>query len=540
MWPTLGAARNAVNATTNALRRACVAPYTADVIHRPRERRAPPRCAALAVRAAFVLALAAPPLLGAACARNAKPAAPRNVILITIATLRSDRLGAYGNPSVRTPALDALARAGVVFADANAQIPSTLPSHASILTGRYPTGHGVHDNGVYVLAPQETTLAEILSDAGFATAAFVSAFVLDHRFGIDQGFATFGDTMEAPLRSGAAPTPAPGQAAANPIAAWWVDTWFGPYQRRGESTVRYATAWLDSLRATADAPPFFMWVHLFDPHEPYDPPPPFERLYDRDYAGAMDGSGETFHMEAAAGRVTERDIEQMRARYDAEVTYADRCVGALLDSLGAWGLLSQTLLAVTADHGEGLGEHDYYFEHGSRLWEPLLRVPLLLAGPGVPSGRPIEGRVRSVDIMPTILAQLGLEPPASIDGVSLWDRIRGEGSEVASYAETQCRQQAMPVGESLRALSSGRWKLLISSRRDGAHGSAPQFQLFDLQSDAGETRNLVRERARVAESMIEEIAEIVAAEPPDSLRGLSTQAMDEETVAKLRALGYVR
>jgi len=492
-----------------------------------------------ASRGIAMFAALAMPLLGAGCTRDASPPIARNILLITIDTLRSDRLGAYGNPAVRTPSLDRIAREGVVFADANAQIPSTLPSHASILTGRYPTGHGVHDNGVYALAAQETTLAEILSEAGFATAAFVSAFVLDHRFGIDQGFAAFGDTMESPLRRGAAPESNTAGGAANPITAWWVDTWFGPYQRRGESTVRDATAWLDSLRSSATPPPFFLWVHLFDPHEPYDPPPPYERLYDRDYAGAMDGSGETFHAEAAAGRVTERDVVQMRARYDAEVTYTDRCVETLLDSLAAWGLLSETLLAITADHGEGLGEHDYYFEHGSRLWEPVLRVPLLLAGPGVPRGRSIQGRVRSVDIMPTLLAHIGLEPPAAIDGAPLWDRIAGDASEIASYAETQCRQQAMPVGESLRALSSGRWKLLVSSRRGAASGP-PEFQLFDLASDAGETRNLVRERGRIAQSMIEEIAAIVRAEPPDSVRGVATQAMDEETVAKLRALGYVR
>ncbi|MFN0150371.1 MAG: sulfatase [bacterium] len=502
--------------------------------------RAPRNAPSARARAAATLGLIAAVLIGAGCTRRADPSPPRNIVLITIDTLRSDRLGAYGNPSVRTPTLDALARAGVVFADANAQIPSTLPSHASILTGRYPTSHGVHDNGVYALAPQETTLAEILSEAGFATAAFVSAFVLDRRFGIDQGFASFGDTMEDPLRRGASPRLTPDQESANPVASWWIDTWFGPYQRRGESTVREATAWLDSLRTSAAPRPFFLWVHLFDPHEPYDPPAPFERLYDRDYGGAMDGSGETFHAEATAGRVTPRDVDHMTARYDAEVTYTDRCVGALLDSLSSWGLFSQTLFAVTSDHGEGLGEHDYYFEHGSRLWEPLLRVPLLLAGPGVPSGRAIAGRVRSIDIMPTILAHIGLEPPAAIDGMSLWPRVHGEVSEVASYSETQCRQQAMPVDESLRALSSGRWKLLISSPRNAGASAPPQIQLFDLATDAQETRNLVSARERVAESMIEEIATRVRAEPADSVRGVNTQAMDDETVAKLRALGYVR
>jgi arylsulfatase A-like enzyme len=460
---------------------------------------------------------------------------------VTIDTLRSDRIGTYGHAAARTPNLDRLARDGILFADAHAQIPSTLPSHASILTGRYPTSHGVHDNGVYTLAPQETTLAEILAEAGYATGAFVSAFVLDRRFGIAQGFDAYGDRMEEALRPGARPALHPEAEGANPVATWWVGTWFGPYQRRGESAVREAVAWLDSLHARSerDRAPFFLWVHLFDPHEPYAPPAPLVSVFDGDYAGPLDGTGDAFHREAAAGRVTERDIEHMRARYDGEAAYADRCVGDLLAALDERGLLGQTLVAVAADHGEGLGEHDYYFEHGSRLWEPLLRIPLLLAGPGVPGGRVVGGRVRSVDILPTALASLGVPPPAGIDGVSLWPRVEGARSEVASYAETQCRRQAMPVDESLRALSSGRWKLLVSSQR-GAAAMPPEVRLFDVWSDPGETRDLSTERQRIAQEMLAEVAGIVRAEPPDSARGPATEAMDEETVAKLRALGYVR
>jgi arylsulfatase A-like enzyme len=496
-----------------------------------------PRARARLARAAALIAGFT--LIAGGCARHAPPPAPRNILLITIDTLRSDRVGAYGNPRVRTPTLDRLAQEGVLFSDANAQIPSTLPSHASILTGRYPTGHGVHDNGVYSLAPSETTLAEILSEAGFTTGAFVSAFVLDRRFGIDQGFAAFGDRMEDPLHGGVSQVPAEAREK-NPVAAWWIDAWYGPYQRRGESTVHEAIAWLDSA-AVPNAAPFFLWVHLFDPHEPYAPPAPFTRIHDPSYAGAMDGTGETFHRESEAGRVSERDVGHMRARYDAEVAYTDRCLGELLDALAARGLLSQTLLAVTADHGEGLGEHDYYFEHGSRLWEPLLRIPLVLCGPGVPRGRIVAGRVRSIDITPTLLAPIGIAPPAGIDGLSLWPRIEGDGSEVASYAETQCRQQAMPVAESVRALSSGRWKLLVSSPRDPSDAQTPpRIELFDLSVDAGESRSVVAERKRVADELLAQLVGIVRSEPSDSARGISTQAMDEETIAKLRALGYVQ
>jgi arylsulfatase A-like enzyme len=476
--------------------------------------------------------------LAAVCGCAREPAAPRNLVLITIDTLRSDRVGAYGNPRVRTPHLDRLAAQGVLFQNATSQIPSTLPSHASILTGRYPTSHGVHDNGVYFLDARESTLAEMLAELGFDTAGFVSAFVLDRRFGIDQGFAAYGDTMDTPLRAGSAPEI---EERAGPVASWWVSTWFGAYQRRGARTIDEALAWLGARRAAAAQPaPFFLWVHLFDPHEPYDAPAPLATMYDRAYAGAMDGSGETFHAERVAGRATARDVEHMRARYDAEVTYADRCVGTLLDSLAAWNLDGNTLVAVTADHGEGMGEHDYYFEHGSELWEPLLNIPLVLAGPGVPRGRVASTRVRSIDILPTVLECLGFPAPAAIDGASVRAAFGGEGVERSSYAETQCWLAAMPVMESLRAFSSGRWKLIaISSREPAAAAQPPRVLLFDLNADPGELRNVASDRPAVAQDLLERLAETARSEARDSV-SVSTRAMDEETVSKLRALGYVQ
>ncbi len=490
--------------------------------------------AAAPLRLALCLALS---FVVSGCSAGGAPG-PKNLLLVTIDTLRSDRLGAYGNPRVLTPNLDRVAARGVLFAVASAQIPSTLPSHASLLTGRYPTAHGVHDNGVYFLDERETTLAEILSKHGFETAAFTGAFVLDHRFGTSQGFDVYDDRMEAPLRRGAPPAL---DGGADPVTRWWLGAWFGAYQRPGESVVRAAAAWLRGRAAAPSARPYFLWVHFFDPHEPYDAPPPLGTIYDPGYEGPMDGTGDAFHESRSSGALTERDVEHMRARYDGEVTYADRCLGALLDSLDALGFLDETLVAVTADHGEGMGEHGYYFEHGSRVSEPVLRVPLLLAGPGVPGGRIVPGRVRSVDLLPTLTELLGLPAPSPIDGASLVPLTAGAPEERDAYAETQCGLQTMPVAESYRAFASGEWKLVVVASRDPAHADRPpRVALYDLDADAGETRDLSTERPRAARDLLAALARTVAGGQPDSLATLNTRAMDEETVAKLRALGYVR
>lgn len=482
------------------------------------------------------LALVAATASALACAPRVR--GPRNILLVTIDTLRSDRIGVYGNPRVLTPALDGLAARGVLFSEARCQIPSTLPSHASILTGRYPPSHAVHDNGVYFLAPEETTLAEVLSAAGFETAGFVGAFVLDRRFGIDQGFETFGDRMEDPLRRGAAP--ALGDSV-DPVARWWVGSWFGPYQRRGEAVVREAAAWLRAREASQPGRPFFLWVHLFDPHEPYDAPPPIGTMYDEGYDGPMDGTGDAFEAARRAGTISARDIEHMRARYDGEVTYADRALGALLDTLATLGLDATTLVAVTADHGEGMGEHGYYFEHGSRLWETILAVPLVVAGPGIPRGRVVPGRVRSVDLLPSLVAAVGVPAPGGVDGAAIDLRHPRPGEDRDSYAEAQCGLQAMPVPESHRAYASGRWKLIaVSSRDPRRQGAPPSVALFDLAEDAGETADLAAARPRVANDLLADIAETWRRGAARSQPALNTRAMDEETVAKLRALGYVK
>jgi choline-sulfatase len=260
--------------------------------------------------------------VSAACSRTpgAPPAPARNLILFTIDTLRADRVGAYGYPSARTRTMDALAREGVLFSRAFAAAPITLTSHGSILTGRYPPGHGARHNGIR-LNPDVPTMAEALARSGFATAAFVGAFPLDRRFGLNRGFGTYGDRM---------PRGAGGQLA---------------NERAGREVADEAIAWLGQHRSSR----FFLWVHFFEPHAPY---------------------GDA------------RDGRPVAVRYDEEIAEADRQIGRLLDTLS--DLRSTTLLAVTADHGEAFGEHGE-ISHSIFVYDTTLRVPLILAGPSLPA-----------------------------------------------------------------------------------------------------------------------------------------------------------
>ncbi|HKB17098.1 MAG TPA: sulfatase, partial [Planctomycetota bacterium] len=264
---------------------------------------------------------------------------PANVLLVTIDTLRADHVGAYGWPYAETPNLDALARAGARFAEAYTPVPYTLPAHASLLTGTLPPRHGVRDNGRQSLPDSATTLAEWLAARGFATGAFVGAFPLERRFGLSQGFGVYDDELGAP-----------GDA-------------FSIAERRGEEVVSRALRWIGG-----SAEPFFAWVHLFDPHAPYAAPAPF------------------------GARFAARP-------YDGEVAYADACLGRLVEGLGT--RRERTLLVVTADHGESLGEHGEA-THGLTLYEPAVHVPLLLAWPGrIAAGLLPKERASLIDLFPT-------------------------------------------------------------------------------------------------------------------------------------------
>jgi choline-sulfatase len=296
----------------------------------------------------------------------------RHVLLVTIDTLRADRLGAYGYAKARTPVLDALAASGLRAARAYATAPVTLPSHASMLTGRYPPAHGARHNGI-ALPAGTATLATIFKQAGFATAAFVSAFPLDRRFGLAVGFDVYGD------RWARGPDGRPAD------------------ERAGQRTVDEAVGW----RRSAGTARTFLWVHLFEPHAPYG--------------------------DASRGR-------PVSDRYDDEIAEADRQVGRLLDGLG--DARADTLVVMAADHGEAFGEHGE-LGHSLFVYDTTLHVPLIVQGPGVSPGRVGEAPVSLVDLAPTVLAAAKVSAPAAFDGTPLsLDSREGDALRRTLYAET--------------------------------------------------------------------------------------------------------
>src|SRR3954468_3340749 len=373
--------------------------------------------------------------LSAACNR-AQPAAPvapvRHILIISIDTLRADRVGAYGYATARTPSLDALARAGVRFDRAFATAPITLTSHASLLTGRYPPGHGARHNGVQV-NPNVPTIADRLAHDGFATAAFVAAFPLDRRFGLNKGFQTYGDRLPR----------TPDGRLAN--------------ERPGRAVADEAIAWIGSHRQDR----FFVWVHFFEPHAPYgDPSDPAE----------------------AARPVS--------ARYDDEVAEADRQIARVLDALG--DARASTLVIAAADHGEAFGEHGEV-SHSVFAYDTTLRVPLIVGAPGRGhAGTVVRDAVSLVDVAPTAAALAGGGAFES-DGIDLSPALAG-GSlpSRALYAETFAPLLDF-AWSPLRTLRSGRWKYIAAPRPELYDVDADPAEMRDvLGSHPTEASDLAR------------------------------------------------
>ena len=412
-------------------------------------------------------ALAAAPFLRTSWRERRLRGAPRplDVVLVTLDTTRADRLGCYGGSGGASPHLDGLARDGVLFRRAYAHVPLTAPAHASLLTGLLPPRHGVHDNGGYVLGEEAPTLAEAFVEAGYRTAAFVSAFVLERRFGLARGFATFEDDVAA----------TGGERILDSV--------------RGDVTVDRALDWLRS----GDPRPVFVWVHLYDPHLPYEPPEPFAtRFKDRPYEG--------------------------------EIAFMDAQVGRLLAALAARG--RPTLVAVVGDHGESLGEHQE-LTHSYFIYEGTQRVPFLLALPGwLPAGTVVEPIVRGVDLMPTVLEIAGLPVPGGLDGASLVPLItlRSRREPGPAYLESYHPRLWWGARE-LLGLRTGSW-LFIQS---------PRPELYDVERDPLAAVNLAARRPQELESLGARLAAYTTG--VDALRGRA--ATDPETAGRLRALGYV-
>lgn len=438
-------------------------------------------CAALSLVAALLA-------VSASGCRATQPAGrmPLNVLLITIDTLRADRLGAG-----IAPTLDRLADEAVWFSNTRTAVPLTLPSHTTILTGLLPPVHGVRENGTDALSDAHPTVARLLKAAGYRTAAVVGAFVLDRRFGLAQGFDLYDDRIER-----------------DPNAMERLEA-----RRPASAVVDRTLEWLDESERTAPkCQPFFVWMHLYDPHAPYAPPPEFiARVRDVRQRSSP-------HAGAATG-------DPRSIAYDGAVAYADSQVARVLGWLRTHALESRTLVIVAGDHGEGLGDHGER-THGMLLYDSTLRVPLLIAAPGRAAARR-DDPVSLADIAPTILREAGVTPPATMAHRDLLDTRQEAASGTEIYAETTYPHVA--GWSPLEALTDGRWMAIRGTT---------STELYDLEDDPHEVRDMAAAQASTAAAMGSRIDAIRTASPTSSMPP-GARTISPDVRERLKALGYV-
>lgn len=414
-------------------------------------------------------------VIAGGCAREQR----LNVLLVTIDTARADRFGCYGYAEPSSPNIDALAAEGALFTHAFATNPITLPSHTSIMTGTYPVFHGVRDNSTYMVRESVTTLAEILKGAGYQTSAIIGAFVLDSRFGLDQGFTDYDDRIAADWSKDEIET-----REANS---------FGFEERKAHLVTASALEWLRKPHGS----PFFLWLHYFDPHQPINPPEPYHSRFNEPYAG--------------------------------EIALADEQLNHVLDELKKQKIYDRTLIVILADHGEGLMEHGEP-THSLLVFDAVMRVPLIFRMPGEPAGLRQDQLASTVDVLPTVLDLLGLETPPEVQGRTLAPLVRGQDMAVAPrsiYMETLVPTLQCGWG-SLRAVRTADEKLI--------HGPRPR--LYRVGEDPGELYNLADREPEAVQRLTAELENCLNLwSSPDAAASIS--ATDEETMAKLASLGYI-
>ncbi len=405
-----------------------------------------------------------------------------NVLILTLDTTRADHLGCYGSETAQTPRLDAFAaEQAVLFEYPISPVPITLPSHASIFTGTYPAFHGVHDNDGFYVDDELTTLAEILKAEGYATGAVIGAFPVDSQFNLDQGFDTYNDDYDEDW--------SPGEIEARtPLS-------FGFIERTADRVNLAAFRWLEDHGDK----PFLLWMHYFDPHQPYAPPAPY---------GSMFTIG-----------------------YDGEIAFVDECFGAVLDHLETKGLLESTVIVVVGDHGESLEEHGEP-THASFIYDATQRVPLLIAAPGegFARGGRVRSQVRTIDIAPTILDLLDLPVHPDMQGTTLVPSLEDPSIslELPSMLESHFSQYHFKWAP-LRGLRTDKWKYIL----------APRAELYDLEEDPGELFNIASQRPEITAEMDRQLAELAHRVSSTVVDRSASTSIDPETRAKLEALGYL-
>jgi arylsulfatase A-like enzyme/Flp pilus assembly protein TadD len=393
----------------------------------------------------------------------------RNVVLISIDTCRADYLSCYGYPHKTTPNIDSVAQESILFRNVISPVPLTLPSHCSILTGTIPAYHGVHDNENDKLVESNVTLAEILRQNGFATGAVVSTFVLDSRFGLDQGFDSYNDEFEK-------------RAGKDMVA-----------ERRGGEANHFAINWLAEHKNEK----FFLFLHYFDPHHTYLPPEPFASLYhDNLYAG--------------------------------EIAYTDYCIGQVIAELKTLGLYDSTLIVITGDHGEMLGEHGEPY-HGYFIYQSAIKVPLIIKLPGQTESQKIKQAVGLIDIAPTICKMVGLKMPPQVQGKDLSAYFYNKQEALPErHLYSECMNPTQYNANSLLGVVTDRFKYIQTTRPE----------LYDLLADPGETNNLIKQQPQQARMLQERLREILE-QTVGKNESDSKIELDEESRKRLESLGYV-
>jgi arylsulfatase A-like enzyme len=438
-----------------------------------------------------VLVLAVAALIYLKKARSKHPFEKRpNIVLIVIDALRADHLSCYGYKLKTTPNIDDLQKRGTLFEQFFVPLPMTQPSFASLFTSLHPLSHGVRQNGK-ALSPKARTLASILQDNGYVTAAVVGAFNLDSRFGLNQGFQFYDDVMN------------PKDSDENQHKRW---------ERRASEVNRVAFEWMSRRD---QAKPFFLFVHYFELHKSYGP------------------SGRAHRKQVDAVVYQEKIIEQ----YDREIAVADASVGQILEALRANDLLERSLIILTADHGQGLGDHDWY-GHIWRLYDEAVRVPLILAGPKIPRNQRVGALLQNTDIAPTVLDYLDIRPPVPFQGQSFLDTLNGT-DEIREYVLLE--KAAAPVGSrgfgGWKKFPHAQWAIRTSTEKF-IWSEDERHEFYDLRNDPGELSNLFEPGNERALSLYRRGLKYRGKFPPLHLAVEPSLRPEDEMKEGLRALGY--
>ena len=396
-----------------------------------------------------------------------------NVVLITLDTTRADRLACYGCKDIETPTIDGFAARGVRFEKCFAQTPLTLPSHTTLMTGTLPLYHGVRDNGGFFVPQKLVTMAELFKNRGYETGAFIAAYVLDSKWGLNKGFDTYYDKFDL---------------------SKFKRISLGTVQRPANEVMDQVMPWLEARKNRR----FFTWIHLYDPHSPYEPPPPYDKMY-------------------------------AAHPYLGEIAFADSQLARLWRFLETNGLVERTFLIFAADHGESLGEHEEQ-AHGFFIYQATVHVPLIIVTPFPKFQGLVSPEVAGlVDVLPTVCEMTGLPIPAEVQGKSLRPAFAGRARRGAPLAYSETFYPRFHYGWSdLKSVQDARYKLIL----------APVPELYDIVKDPREQKNLVYGQRKVFEEM-NAAAEAFIAKASRNAYEMDVSKVDEETKEKLSALGYV-